>query len=227
MKKFGLILLVLSAILSACDSNEVKIRGKVAGVNGPVKLLAELPGEEGLVVLARQDVTDGNIDLRSEKLTVPARVWVDVNGKKTLEFIADTKDMIWIEGKMQQPEDIEVKGSGLGAKYADVKVLFKDKYEKPVQQIDNSIRKILAKDNQTKDDEVMLGIYQLQKQRYARHRIKYVQTLVETNPTSELSLFLIKDELRDSVRLQKELFKDLKIANKESNVYKLLKQQLQ
>lgn len=227
MKKFGLILLVLSAILSACDSNEVKIRGKVAGVNGPVKLLAELPGEEGLVVLARQDVTDDNIDLRSEKLTVPARVWVDVNGKKTLEFIADTKDMIWIEGKMQQPEDIEVKGSGLGAKYADVKVLFKDKYEKPVQQIDNSIRKILAKDNQTKDDEVMLGIYQLQKQRYARHRVKYVQTLVETNPTSELSLFLIKDELRDSIRLQKELFKNLKIANKESNVYKLLKQQLQ
>ncbi|MFR5358435.1 MAG: hypothetical protein ACLTHQ_09230 [Odoribacter splanchnicus] len=43
----------------------------------------------------------------------------------------------------------------------------------------------------------------------------------------ELSLFLLQDELKDSLDLQRELFKKLEIANKESNVYKTTAEKLQ
>ena len=66
-----------------------------------------------------------------------------------------------------------------------------------------------------------------QRQRYIRARAKYVKNLIEVNPTMELSLFLLQDELKDSLDLQRELFKKLEIANKESNVYKTTAEKLQ
>ena len=45
MKKFSLILVIMALVFSACDSNKVKIRGKVAGLDGTVKLMAEMPGQ--------------------------------------------------------------------------------------------------------------------------------------------------------------------------------------
>lgn len=226
MKKLSLILIVFALVFSACDSNKVKIRGKIADLQGTVKLLAEVPGQQGMVILAQQEVTDGNIDLETEALTIPARVWVDVAGKNTLEFIVDTKDQIWIDGKAKFMDQIEVKGSGLGNEYAKIKKLFKEKYEGPIEPIDKSIQKIMAKEKQTKDDEVMLGVYQLQKQRYHKYRANYTKTLIEANPARELSLFLLQDELKDSLDLQKRLFKELKIENKESNIYKNLQEKL-
>ena len=62
MRKFGLFLIVLALVVSACDSS-VKIRGDVKGLKGSVRLLAEMPGRDGLVVLAQQDVQDGKINL--------------------------------------------------------------------------------------------------------------------------------------------------------------------
>lgn len=227
MKRIFWLWIVLALILGACNSNKVKVRGKVAGLTGTVKLLAEMPGQEGLAVVAQQEVTDGDINLVTEAVQIPARVWVDLDGKRRLEFIVDTKDQIWIQGKAQFINEVEVKGSGLGAEYAKLKKLFKEKYEGPIEPIDNSIEKILAKEKQTKDDEVMLGIYRLQKQRYIRARANYAKTLIEANPGRELSLFLMKDELQDSLELQKRLFKTLSIQNKESNIYKNLAAELQ
>lgn len=227
MKQICVFLIACVLILGACNSNKVKVRGKVAGLQGTVKLLAETPGQQGLSILAQQDVTDGNIDLETEALQIPARVWVDVAGKNTLEFIVDTKDQIWIQGKAKFPDQIEVKGSGLGVEYDKLKKLFKEKYEGPIEPIDRSIRKIMDKEKKSKDDEVMLGVYQLQKQRYLRARANYAKTLIEANPTRELSLFLLQDELRDSLDLQKRLFKNLNIENKESNIYKSLAAKLQ
>ena len=43
----------------------------------------------------------------------------------------------------------------------------------------------------------------------------------------ELSLFLLQDELKDSLDLQRELFKKLEIANNECNVYKTTAEKLQ
>jgi hypothetical protein len=160
-------------------------------------------------------------------LQIPARVWVDVAGKNTLEFILDSKDQIWIQGKIKFPDQIEVKGSGLDMEYAKLKKMFKEKYEGPIEPIDKAIKKIMEKPKRSKEEEVLLGVHQLQRQRYIRARAKYVKNLIEVNPTMELSLFLLQDELKDSLDLQRELFKKLEIANKESNVYKTTAEKLQ
>ena len=227
MKRICLFLIAFTLLLAGCNSNKVKVRGKVIGLQGTVKLLAEMPGQQGLVILAQQDVTDGNIDLETEALQIPARVWVDVAGKNTLEFILDSKDQIWIQGKIKFPDQIEVKGSGLDMEYAKLKKMFKEKYEGPIEQIDKAIKKIMEKPKRSKEEEVLLGVHQLQRQRYIRARAKYVKNLIEVNPTMELSLFLLQDELKDSLDLQRELFKKLEIANKESNVYKTTAEKLQ
>ena len=227
MKRICLFLIAFTLLLAGCNSNKVKVRGKVIGLQGTVKLLAEMPGQQGLVILAQQDVTDGNIDLETEALQIPARVWVDVAGKNTLEFILDSKDQIWIQGKIKFPDQIEVKGSGLDMEYAKLKKMFKEKYEGPIEPIDKAIKKIMEKPKRSKEEEVLLGVHQLQRQRYIRARAKYVKNLIEVNPTMELSLFLLQDELKDSLDLQRELFKKLEIANKESNVYKNNEKKLQ
>ena len=227
MKRICLFLIAFTLLLAGCNSNKVKVRGKVIGLQGTVKLLAEMPGQQGLVILAQQDVTDGNIDLETEALQIPARVWVDVAGKNTLEFILDSKDQIWIQGKIKFPDQIEVKGSGLDMEYAKLKKMFKEKYEGPIEPIDKAIKKIMEKPKRSKEEEVLLGVHQLQRQRYIRARAKYVKNLIEVNPTMELSLFLLQDELKDSLDLQRELCKKLEIANKESNVYKTTAEKLQ
>ena len=227
MKRICLFLIAFTLLLAGCNSNKVKVRGKVIGLQGTVKLLAEMPGQQGLVILAQQDVTDGNIDLETEALQIPARVWVDVAGKNTLEFILDSKDQIWIQGKIKFPDQIEVKGSGLDMEYAKLKKMFKEKYEGPIEPIDKAIKKIMEKPKRSKEEEVLLGLHQLQRQRYIRARAKYVKNLIEVNPTMELSLFLLQDELKDSLDLQRELFKKLEIANKESNIYKTTAEKLQ
>ena len=145
----------------------------------------------------------------------------------TLEFILDSKDQIWIQGKIKFPDQIEVKGSGLDMEYAKLKKMFKEKYEGPIEPIDKAIKKIMEKHKRSKEEEVLLGVHQLQRQRYIRARAKYVKNLIEVNPTMELSLFLLQDELKDSLDLQRELFKKLEIANKESNVYKTTAEKLQ
>ena len=227
MKRICLFLIAFTLLLAGCNSNKVKVRGNVFGLQGTVKLLAEMPGQQGLVILAQQDVTDGNIDLETEALQIPARVWVDVAGKNTLEFILDSKDQIWIQGKIKFPDQIEVKGSGLDMEYAKMKKMFKEKYEGPIEPIDKAIKKIMEKPKRSKEEEVLLGVHQLQRQRYIRARAKYVKNLIEVNPTMELSLFLLQDELKDSLDLQRELFKKLEIANKESNIYKTTAEKLQ
>ncbi len=227
MKRIFLFLIALALFMGACDSNKVKVRGKVAGLEGTVKLLAEMPGQQGLVILAQQDVTDGNINLVTEQLQLPARVWVDIAGKNTLETIVDSKDQIWIQGKIKFPDQIEVKGSGLDVEYNKLKKMFKEKYEGPLEPIDRSINRIMNKEKKSKDDEVMMGVYQLQRQRYIRARANYVKTLIEANPGQELSLFLLQDELRDSTDLRKKLFQMITVPNKESNLYKIVAEKMQ
>lgn len=227
MKRICLFLVALALLMGACNSNKVKIRGKVVGLEGTVKLLAEMPGQQGLVILAQQEVKDGNIDLQTEALQIPARVWIDIAGKNTLETIVDSKDQIWIQGKAKFPDQIEVKGSGLDGEYAKIKKMFKEKYEGPLEPIDKNIQKIMNKEQRTKDNEVMLGVFQLQRQRYIRARANYAKTLIEANPSQELSLFLLQDELRDSSDLQKRLFKLITVENKESNLYKTVAEKMQ
>ena len=226
MKRIFLFMVVLAVALTSCDNNSVKIRGKVLGLNGTVKLMAEKPGQQGLALLAQQDVVDGEIDLSTEELQIPARVWIDIAGMVTLETVVDSKDQIWIKGKAKFADQIEVQGSGLDVEYEKLKKRFKEKYESPLEPIDRNIQKIMNKKKQSKDDDVMLGVFQLQRLRYIKARANYVKNLIEANPKQELSLILLQDELRDSLDLQKRLFKAIQVANKESNLYKVVEDRL-
>ena len=67
MKRFSLFLALATLLFCACDSDTVKVRGEVEGLNGTVKLLAEMPGEPGLTILAQQEVKDGKISLKSRE----------------------------------------------------------------------------------------------------------------------------------------------------------------
>ena len=51
MKRICLFLIAFTLLLAGCNSNKVKVRGKVIGLQGTVKLLAEMPGQQGLVIL--------------------------------------------------------------------------------------------------------------------------------------------------------------------------------
>ena len=199
MRKIYLLMVAFALIMSACNSNKVKIRGEVQGLNGTVKLLVQ----------------------------IPARVWIDIDGKNTLTTIVDTKDQLWVEGKIKFPDQIEVKGSYLDGEYDKLKKLFKEKYEGPIEPIDKNIQKLMAKEKRTANDEVMLGVFMLQRQRYIKARANYVRDLIKANPTQELSLILLQDELQDSTDLQKRLFKAIKVVNKESNLYKTTAEKMQ
>lgn len=219
-------LVLVALLLGACNPNQVKVRGKVEGLNGKVKLLAEMPGEPGMVVLAEQDVKDGDIDLRTEVLKIPGRVWVDIDGKATVEAIVDTKDMIWIKGKVKFPTEIEATGSGLMDEYKDIKKLYKEKYGEELAKIERSMDRLVKKEKQSKDDEVMMGIYQMRKSNQLKSRENWTKSLIEANPGKEVTLFLIKDELVDNLDLQKSLFQKMTVLNKESNIYKVLEDKL-
>lgn len=227
MKRTGLFLIALALVMSACNSNRVKVQGKVLGLKGTVKLLAELPNQDGMVVVAQQDVTDGKIYMTTDSLQLPARVWIDIAGKNTLETIIDAPDQSWVQGKAKFPDQIEVKGSGLDTEYAKLKKAFKEKYEGPMEPIDKKIQKVMDKPKRTTEDEIALGVLQMRRMHYIKARANYVKTLIEANPNQELSLFLLQDELRDSTDLQKRLFRKMAIPNKESNIYKNLAKQLQ
>lgn len=227
MKKIYLLIAAIALIMSACNSNKVKVRGDVKDLVGTVKLLAEMPGQQGMVVLAQQEVTDGKIDLETEQLQIPARVWIDIAGKNTLTTIIDSKDQIWIQGKAKFADQIEVKGSGLDKEYNKLKKMFAEKYEGPIEPIDKNIQKLMNKEKRNANDEVMLGVFQLKRQLYIRARANYVKNLIEANPTQELSLFLLQDELQDSTDLQKRLFKLINVPNKESNLYKTVAEKMQ
>ena len=154
MKKIYLLIAAIALIMSACNSNKVKVRGDVKDLVGTVKLLAEMPGQQGMVVLAQQEVTDGKIDLETEQLQIPARVWIDIAGKNTLTTIIDSKDQIWIQGKAKFADQIEVKGSGLDKEYNKLKKMFAEKYEGPIEPIDKNIQKLMNKEKRNANDEI-------------------------------------------------------------------------
>lgn len=221
MKRINLMLVLVVFLLGACNSNQVKVRGKVEGLKGTVKLLAEMPGK-GLVVLDQQEVEDGDIDLRTDSLVIPARVWVDIDGKANVEAILDTKDMIWIKGKIKFPDQIEATGSGLMDEYELLKKEFRQKFGDEAKDLDNKIEKLSAKEKPSKDEEVRLGIFQLRKQNLLKRRFNHAKNVALANPKKEVCLFLIQDELAEDPSTQKEVLKSMKIENKESNIYKVL-----
>ena len=221
MKKINLVFVLFSFLFCACDSNQVKVRGEVEGLKGTVKLLAEMPGK-GVVELAEQQVTDGKIDLRTDSLVIPARVWVDVDGKAKVEAILDTKDMIWIKGKIKFPDQIEATGSGIMMEYEEIKKLCEKKLGDEYDDMTKKIHKLENKAKKSMDDQYKLTYLYIQRNKVLERRANYAQKYALANPKKEVCLFLIQDELPDSVNLQKKILKSMQIENKLSNVYKVI-----
>ena len=138
----------------------------------------------------------------------------------------DTKDMTWIKGKIKFPDQIEATGSGLMDEYKEIKKMYKERFGEDIEKVDKRIERISKKEKLSKDDEVMLGIHQLQKQRFLKKQANWTKDLIVANPRKEISLFLLKDQLVDSLDLQKKLFNKMAIENKESNIYKVLESKL-
>ena len=51
MKRICLFLIAFTLLLAGCNSNKVKVRGKVIGLQGTVKLLAEMPPSKMLLTV--------------------------------------------------------------------------------------------------------------------------------------------------------------------------------
>jgi hypothetical protein len=212
--------------LGACNSLEVRVTGAVQGLEGTVKLLAEMPGEKGFVLLARQEVKDGHVDLRTERLVLPAQVWIDLKGRKILDIIVDSRKETFIAGTIDSLDCLKITGSHLMSEYTRVTRTLNEKFNPDNDTHTAQLLEISQKEILTRDDEVKLGMLQSARQRIIGRRADYVKQLIGKNPVQELSLFLLKNELSDSLNAQKRLFNTLAIRNKESNIYKVLENQL-
>ncbi|MDR1273597.1 MAG: hypothetical protein LBK12_03510, partial [Odoribacteraceae bacterium] len=204
----------------ACDTPGVKITGTIRGLDGTVRLLAEMPGEKGFTMVAQQEVQGGQLDLRTEQLVLPAQVWIDFRGRRMLELILDSQKGTFIEGEVDSVERLKITGSSLMERYTQVMHAINEKFGPDIENYNERILEISRKENLTRDDEMKLGKHQLDRQRVIGRRADYVKLMIKSNLTQDLSLFLLKNELMDSVSAQKKLFHSLAISNKESNIYK-------
>ncbi|MDR0766501.1 MAG: hypothetical protein LBF09_06170 [Odoribacteraceae bacterium] len=226
MKKVILILGSAITLLGACTPLDVRITGNIQGLEGTVKLLAEIPGKGGFVVLAQQNVKNGNIDLRAEQLVPPAQVWIDLKGRKIIELIIDARKGTFIKGQADSLDHLEITGSALMTEYKRTVQTLDERFNPEKEGHEAKIIEISQKKTLTRDDEVRLGMLQAARLRLIGRRADYVKLLVRKNPGQELSLFLLKNELADSLNAQKKLFATLAIRDKESNIYKILENQL-
>ena len=227
MKRIGLFLVGVSLLFGACNSKVVKVQGKIEGLSGTVKLLAELPGERGLVILDQREVQHGEFSLKTERLVIPARVWVDISGRKDmLDIILDTWNKTLVTGHVDSLDQIKIAGSEMMTKYESLRENFQKSFGDEVAKIDEKIWELNQKEKKTRDEEVSIGMSQLRKQQVLGQRANAVRRMVEKNLSQELSLFLIKDELVDSLMTQRRLFDAMTVVNTESNIYKLLESKL-
>jgi len=226
MKNLGL--LILSVLLFAsCNPNKVTVYGKVKGLKqGEIILLKQVPGQDDLVELSKTQVEDGDFKISTENVVIPARLWVEFPNGYRVSAIVDTKNKTFVQAVKGHYDQAEVFGSGIEDQYKNVKKLFKEKYIDPMKPIKKAIKKIKAKEKMTKDHKVMLGIYELRIQRYKKYRADYSRKLIENNKGQDLSLFLMYDELKDSLNLKKKLLPQLMTENKECNIYKLLNHEI-
>ena len=228
MKKIGILMTAIALCLSACSSNGVTVRGELTGFKGTAKMSAEMPGQ-GMVVLAEQQVEDGMIELKSLDLTLPARVWFTFNNgtdEFTKEFIVDQIDKTKITGKGKYLDQISISGSVLNKEYLVLKGQIGEKYDGAINKATKAIEKLRAKEKPTTTDRTLLVYNQNSLQKNQAAKFRYVKSLIEANPDMEIVMFVLKDFMKDSTNVQKEVFNKLKMENKASNIYMVLDAEL-
>lgn len=212
--------------MCTCNSDVVLIRGEVKGMEGELVLYTLDPVANDTVLVDKQEVKEGKFVLKG-RLKLPARLWLKKEGKYWKELIVDSKDKVCIGGSVSDSGKVEVKGAVLEDEYRLFKRWLEEKYEVPIAEMKNVIRKLEQKEVLNAREEDLLTNYRRRVEKYERYRYESIKKLVKANPEHELSLFLLWDELQDSVNVQKELFSGMTIENKKSNIYRLLMKKLQ
>lgn len=216
----GLILL-----LYGCDSNKIKVVGEITDLQGEIKLLTVMPGSLDTVNI--EGTKEGaKFKWNISGLNLPAKVWLEADDKIIADFILDPKEEIQIKGRIAD-DSLMILGGGLESEYAALKQFLKEKYQVPIEEIDHSISRMVSRTNRTGSDQRRLNRLITLKGHYEHYRNAYIKKLIRTNLSHELSLVLIEEELKDSLEVQKQLFQELTIKNKNSNLYKILEQKLQ
>lgn len=213
----------LLILWGGCHPDKVRIEGKVTDVGGEVKLLTVSAAVLDTVVIAR---AQGNAGFSWEiaQLNFPVRVWLEVEGKAGKTFVIDGKEDVQIEGSW---DSLAVYGGELEREYEVLKNYLKKNYQDPADKIEESIKWIVKRTNRNSSDNERLKRLVTLRERYRHYRYEYVKKLIRTNPSHELSLLLVEEELKDSIELQRQLFRELEIPDRKSDLYRVLEKKLQ
>lgn len=208
-----------------CDPKGIKMEGDIVDLQGEIQLLTVLPSSLDTLKVAGQR-TGTKVEWEIASLDIPAKVWVEADGKRVADFILDERKGMRLDGAINM-DSVVVSGGKLEREYRLLRQFLDEKYHQPLEEIDQSISRMVSRRNRTSSDEKRLKRLVTLKGHYERYRDAYIKKLIRANLSHELSLVLIEEELRDSVEVQKQLFHELKIENKNSNLYRILEKRLQ
>lgn len=223
---FGMLCLGMVLGMAGCRPEGVLVQGNLEGIEGEITLNCFQPGEENPVVIARQEPKDGKIFLKGkEEIRLPARVWIKAGEEKIADFILDSPEGTYVE--KADSGKIFVKGSRLQEEYLYLVQFLKEKYDTPIAELEEIIHNLECRKTLTGDGITMLQNYRRRLESYKKCRFECVKKLITMNLSHELSLFLMWDELKDSVAVGKQLLENIDVENKESNIYRLVEERLQ
>lgn len=210
--------------LQGCDSGEIKVKGEFADLQGEMRLLTVMPSLSDTLSVVGQ-IQETRVEWKIPALKIPAKVWIEADGKRVTEFILDQKEGMRIDGILKN-DSVVVSGGKLEKEYVALKQFLRENYQIPLEEIDWSIGKMIGKSKRTSSDEKRLTRLITLKGHYEHYRDAYIKKLIRANLSHELSLILIEEELKDSVQVQRQLFRELNIEDKTSNLYKVLENKL-
>lgn len=210
--------------LQGCGSDEIKVEGEFADLQGEMRLLTVMPSLADTLSIAGQ-IQAGKVEWKIPVLNIPAKVWIEAEGRRVIEFILDQKEGMRVDGTLKN-DSVVVSGGKLEEEYAVLKRFLRENYQIPLEEIDWSISKMVGRRKRTSSDEKRLARLITLKGHYEHYRDAYIKKLIRANLSHELSLVLIEEELKDSVQVQRQLFRELNIENKNSNLYKVLENKL-
>ncbi len=210
--------------LHGCGAGEIKVEGEFADVQGEMRLLTVMPSLSDTLSIAGR-VQEGKVEWKIPALDLPAKVWIEAEGKRVTEFILDRKEGMRVAGTLKN-DSVVVSGGKLEDEYAALRRFLRENYGLPIEEINWSISKMIGRSKRTSSDEKRLARLITLKGHYDHYRDAYIRKLVRANLSHELSIVLIGEELKDSVEVQRQLFRELNIENKNSNLYKVLENTL-
>ncbi len=212
----------------ACSRNTVYIKGRISGFEGNLVLLAEIPDKKGTQFLDKATVrNDGSFVLKTSSLSLPAPCRIMSSAGDSLAFIVDNPRTTWIEGKFDPDVEVEIFGSALYTEYMKYKKILYEYYDGSIRLLQDSLDFLKNKSSKTEDEYALMEAYEIRIRNRRRLRTQYIKKTIVRNSASSLVLFLLKYEIEGDLKSRREIFGNLRILNKESNIYLLLKEELE